>query len=166
MINCKAFYKAQTASCLKGNHSSFPSLRLWSKTILTEINKNIRTFTFKVLQGCTSWASRNGAVQMFFSDNEQKHVYFAGKSVKSVSSLAVLREHIIFNAKWIEVHKMREVFRAKLWIIFFASFCWLWQFLLKNLKLKKNSDDVHWIVWKNIKQLYTWKNVFKKNNSK
>ena len=66
MINCKAFYKAQTASCLKGNHSSFPSLRLWNKNFLTEINRNIRTFTFKVLQGCTSWASRNGAVQMFF----------------------------------------------------------------------------------------------------
>ena len=35
------------------------------------------------------------------------------------------------------------------WVIFFASFCWLWDFLLENLKIKKNSDDVHWIVWTN-----------------
>ena len=48
------------------------------------------------------------------------------------------------------------------WVIFFGSFCWLWHFLLNNLKWKRNSDDVHWNVFKNIKKLYARKNIFKK----
>ena len=53
---------------------------------------------------------------------------------------------------------MREVFRAKLYCKMNNLFC---QFLLalvvsaKKSEIKKNSDNVHWIVWKNIKQLYT-----------
>ena len=38
----------------------------------------------------------------------------AGKSVKSERFLVVLQEHIIFNVKWVEVHKMSEFFWAKL----------------------------------------------------
>ena len=38
---------------------------------------------------------------------------FAGKFVKSERS--VLRQHIIFNVKRVEVHKMSEVFLAKLY---------------------------------------------------
>ena len=48
------------------------------------------------------------------------------------------------------------------WAIFFPSFCWLWDFLLENLKLKRNSEDVHWYIWVNIKQFYTRNNIFKK----
>ena len=33
---------------------------------------------------------------------------------------------------------------------------------LENLKIKKNSDDVHWNVWTNIKMLCDWNNIFKK----
>ena len=165
MINCKAFYKAQTASCLKGNHSSFPSLRLWSKNFLAEINKNKRTFTFKVLQGCTSWGRQKMVQCKCFFWQRTETCLLCWKICKSVSFLAVLQEHIIFNVKWVEVHKMREVFRAKLYCKMNNPFRW---FLLaltvsaKKSEIKKNSDDVHWIVWKNIKQLYTWKNVFKK----
>ena len=54
-------------------------------------------FTFKVLQECSSWASRNGAVQMFLLT--QNRIMFAVKFVKSENFWAVLREHIIFNAK-------------------------------------------------------------------
>ena len=35
---------------------------------------------------------------------------FAGKIVKSEEFLAMLREHATFNAKWVEVHKISEVF--------------------------------------------------------
>ena len=31
-----------------------------------DICSNIQTFAFQVLRECSSWASRNGAVQMFF----------------------------------------------------------------------------------------------------
>ena len=40
---------------------------------------------------------------------------FAGKFVKSERFLAVLREHIIFNVKRVEVRKMTEVFGVKLY---------------------------------------------------
>ena len=55
--------------------------------------------------------SRNGAVQMFFLTPNRN--MFAGKFVKSDRLLAVLREHIIFNIKWVEVHKMKEVYWAE-----------------------------------------------------
>ena len=84
--NCKTFYEAQTSSCLKKiihpprtpipPHKSL--LRLWSKNFLAEISRNIHTFAFTLLQECSSWASRNGAVQMFFDTNQM----FAGKFVK------------------------------------------------------------------------------------
>ena len=41
-------------------------LNLWNKNFLREVYRNIQTFAFKVLQESSSWASGNGAVQMFF----------------------------------------------------------------------------------------------------
>ena len=35
-------------------------------------------------------------------------------------------------------------------------------FLLENLKINENSDDVHWNVWTNIKTSYARNNIFKK----
>ena len=29
-------------------------------------------------------------------------------------------------------------------------------------KIKKNSDDVHWNVWTNVKKFYAWNNIFRK----
>ena len=56
------------------------------------------------------------------------------------------------------------------WVIFFASFCCLWDFLLENQKLTKNSGNVHWNVWTNIKsRIPETKIIFpkkKKKNSK
>ena len=45
------------------------------------IYRNIQTFVFKVLQECSSWTSKNGAVQMFFMAPNRN--MFAGKFVKS-----------------------------------------------------------------------------------
>ena len=81
MKNCKSFYEIQTANRLQETiqHSPNPLpsdkifLRLWSKNVLTEIYINIQTFAFEVLQECSSWASRNGAVQMFSSDTKQNN---------------------------------------------------------------------------------------------
>ena len=64
-------------------------LRLWNKNFLTDIYRNIQTFAFKVLQECSSWASRNGAVQLFFLTPNRN--MFAGKFVKSERFLAVFR---------------------------------------------------------------------------
>ena len=105
MKNCKTFCKTQTGNRLKEiiqPPPSHPSLdktlqRLWNKYFLTEIYRNIQTFAFKVLQECSSWASRNGAMQIFFLTPNRN--IFAGNFVKSERFLVVLREHIIFNVK-------------------------------------------------------------------
>ena len=39
---------------------------------------------------------------------------------------------------------------------YFATFCWLWNFLLENLKLKKYSDDVHWTNMKTFQITRFW----------
>ena len=65
---------------------------------------------------------------------------FTGKFVKWERFSAVLREHIISDVKWIEVRNMSEVFWAKLYFKIsdlLSTFCWLWHFLLENLKSKK-----------------------------
>ena len=66
---------------------------------------------------------------------------FAGKFVKLERLMAVLQEHIIFNIKWVEVRETSEVFWVKLYCKMrdiFASFCWLRDFLVENLKLNPN----------------------------
>ena len=88
-------------------------LPLWNKNFLTEVYRNIKIFAFKVLQKCSSWASRNGTVpflHMFFLTSSTE--MFAGKFIKRKRFLAMLREHIIFNVieVEVEVHKMNEVF--------------------------------------------------------
>ena len=99
-------------------------LRLWNKNVLMETYRNIQTFNFKVLQECSSRASRNGAVQIIFLT--QTRNMFAGKFLKSERLLAVLREYFIFNVKWVEVRKTSEVFWVKPYCKIshlFPSFC-------------------------------------------
>ena len=48
---------------------------------------------------------------------------------------------------WVRLFERKCIVK---WVIFFASLCWLWDFQLENLKLKKNSDDFHSNMWTNI----------------
>ena len=41
-------------------------LRTWNKYFLTEIRRNMQAFAFQALRECSSWTSRNVAVQMDF----------------------------------------------------------------------------------------------------
>ena len=84
-----------------------------------------------MLQESNYWASRMGAVQIFFLTPNRN--MSAGKFVKWE------REDIIFNVKWVEVRKIVERNCIVKRVIFFASFCWLWDFLLENLKLRKKT---------------------------
>ena len=105
--NCKTFYESQTASLPKEIIQPPPTdkilLRLLNKNFFTEIQRDIQTFAFKVLQECGSWASRNRAVQMFFLTPNRN--MFAGKFLSPERFLAALREHTAFNVKWVEVRK-------------------------------------------------------------
>ena len=110
------------------------SLSLWDRNFRTKINRNIKKFTFLMLwvYKCSSWASRNCTVQVFFL-----------KCTRNIRNmfLIVLREYIFHNFEWAEVHKIREVFWVKVrvkWVIFLASFCWLVDFLPTNFKLIDN----------------------------
>ena len=129
-------------------------LRLQNKYFYKEIYRNIQTFAFKVLQECSSWASRNGAVQISFLTLHKN--MSAGKFVKSERFLAVLQEHIIFNVKWVEVRKMSEVFWAKLYckkiVTCFASFCFCW-FWDRTSEIKKK------LWWCPLEHLDKYKNA-------
>ena len=96
-------------------------LRLWNKNFITEIYRNIQVFTFKIVQECGFWASKNGAVQVLFLIPNRD--MFAGKFVKSERVLEVFREHIIFNVKWVEIPKMSEVFWTKPYCKMSDLFC-------------------------------------------
>ena len=86
MKNCKIFHEAQTVNRLKEIIQPPPTqpgkilLRLWNKNFLKDIDRNIQTFAFKVLQEYSSWVSRNGVVQMFFLTPTKNML--AGKFVK------------------------------------------------------------------------------------
>ena len=51
---------------------------------------------------------------MFFLTPNRSNM-FAGKFVKLERFLTVLRGHIIFNVKWLEIRKMSDFFWAKLY---------------------------------------------------
>ena len=56
------------------------------------------------------------------------------------------------------------------WVIFFPSFCWLWDFLLKNLKLKKTTSNLRFLIiyclvqilsfWDCFRMFWWWRYVF------
>ena len=131
-----------------GNYSAFPQpipirktvTTSLEKKILTEIYRNMQTFVFKVPQKCSSWASRNGAVQIF-SLTPSRNIS-AGKYLKSERFLAVLREHVFSMSSELRFAKSVRSFAQNCIVIFFASFCWLCGFLPENLKLIRNSEDV------------------------
>ena len=60
MKNCQKLYEAQTASHLKEviqpplnpRPSNKTLLRLWNKSFVTEMYRNVKTFAIKVLQEC------------------------------------------------------------------------------------------------------------------
>ena len=61
-----------------------------------------------MLQNCSSWASKNDAVQMLFLTPNRN--MFVGKFVKSERVLAVLREQFVVNIMLVEICKMGEIF--------------------------------------------------------
>ena len=112
-------------------------LRFWNKNSLTEIYRNIHTLAFKVLQECSSWMSRNGAMQIFFSPNRKM---FAGKFIKWEQFSVVLRGHISFNVKWVVVRRTKEFFEWNCivkWVILFASFFLALRFFARKPEIKR-----------------------------
>ena len=121
-------------------------LRLWNKNFVTEIYRK-----------SSFWAFRNGALQMFYLTPNQTHVCW--KTCKVSKTFGCVTGYIFYNVKLVEVCKMSEVFRAKLYCkmsYLFASFCWFWDFLPETLKWIKSKiwDFESFIWWSNFLGLF------------
>ena len=98
-------------------------LLLWNKITLAEMYRNIQTFAFKELEECSSWASRNGAVQMHFLTPNRN--IFPGKFLSQkgfwlyCGSILISTSSELLFVKWVRVFEQNCI--AK-WVIFFASF--------------------------------------------
>ena len=141
MKNCKTFYEAQKTSrvneIIQLPSNPPPSDKILLPLFLrryTEINGHLLSKCFKnaVLGVKKRWSAN------VFSDTMSSELRFI---------------------KWVRFFERNCIVK---WVIFFASFCWLWDFLLENLKLKRNSEDVRWYIWANARKLYARNNIFKK----
>ena len=105
MKNCKTFYEAQTVSRLKEIIQPPPNppqlykilLSLWNKLFLTEITEIYRHLRSKCFKYAVLGGQEMAQCKCFFLTPNRN--MFTGKFVKSERSLAVLREHIIFDIK-------------------------------------------------------------------
>ena len=100
----ETFYEAQIVSRLKEIIQPPPDksfLRLWNKSFLTEIYRNIQTFVFQVLLGRLEM----GQCKYFFWHQPEACLL---ENLFKAKFLAVLRENIFCNIEWVEVRKMSE----------------------------------------------------------
>ena len=70
----------------------------------TQIYIHLLSKCFKNAVGVKKWCCT-----IFFSDTKQKHVFWKICIIRKV--FGFLREYIVFNAKWVEVCKMSDLFR-------------------------------------------------------
>ena len=91
----------------------------------------------------------------------------AEKFLKTERFLAVLQQHTIFNIKWVEVRKMNDFYRAKLYCKMNDLFPW--SLLALRLSARKpETKKKLWkcpYIWANIKlckAVYARNNIFKK----
>ena len=103
--------------------------------------------------GVKKWYSAN-----VFSDIEQKYVCWKGFWLCCKSILFSTSSELRF-VKWVRFFEQNCIVK---WVIFFATFWWLWDFLLENLILKKTLIS----IWTNIKKLYVRNNILKKKTYK
>ena len=156
MKNYKTFYETKTASHLQEITQPSPNpppsdkmlLRLWKKNLLWRYTEIYRIFTFKVLAvlgshemvfcKCFLWhRAETCLLENFYS---QKGFWLYYESI--LFSMSSESRSVI----WVMFFERNCIVR---WAIFFPSFCWLWDFLLENLKWKRNSKDVRWYIWAN-----------------
>ena len=155
MKNCKRFYETQTASHLQESFSLSPNhphqikcYHVFGKEIFlrryTEIHRHLLSKYFEnavlgrqemVQCRCFLWHQAETCLLILFSISSEPRF-----------------------VKWVMFFERNCIVK---WAIFFASFCWLWDFLLQNLKSKRNYKDFHWYIWTNA----TKYNIFKKRNN-
>ena len=124
MENCKTFYEVQIASHLKEIiqpplnpliffHQIKPYYVSGTSIFLQGYTEIWRHFLSKCFKNAVLGRREMVQCKCFFLTPNRNN--FAGKFAKSERFLAVLREHIIFNVKWVKVQKISEVFWGNLY---------------------------------------------------
>ena len=106
------------------------------QNFLREIYRNIQTFAFKVLQESSSWASGNGAVQMFFLTPNRSIFFWKILKMRKFFGCVLGAYYFQFQRSWDLQNEwgFSEKNCIVKWVIFVTSFFWLWDFLLQNLE--------------------------------
>ena len=113
-------------------------LRLWGKNFLTEMYKNIQTLHFKLFKNAVLGRQEMVQCKCFFWHQAEYvcwKICWKGFWMCCGSILFSISSEFRF-IKWVSFFKQNWIVK---WVIFFANFCWLCDFLLKNLKSKKNT---------------------------
>ena len=97
---------------------------------------NLRTLALKVFREFSSWASKNAASAFF--DTKQNHVCWKfWKVSKFFGCIARVYFFIMLRGlrfvQWVRFFERNCIVKR---VTFFASFYWVWDFLLENLKWK------------------------------
>ena len=130
MKNCKTFYEGQTVSLVKEiiqplHHPSLNQIKSYygsgAKIFLRRYTEIYRHLLSKCFRNAVLERQEMMQCKFFFLTPNRKML--AGTFVKLERFLAVLQGHIIFNVKWVEVHKMSEIFWAKLYRKTSELFC-------------------------------------------
>ena len=125
----------------------------------TEIYRYLLSKRFKnPVLGCQEIVHCNFFFFFFFCDAIQKHICWKMGWVYCGIILFSMPSKLGFIT-WVKLFEQNCIVK---WVTFFASFCCLWDFMLRNLKLKKTPDVVHRNGWMDIKKLYARNNIFKK----
>ena len=139
MKKCKTFYETQKTSCLKEIIQPPPTppshqMKFYNDLLrrYTEIYRHLLSKCFK---NAVLGRQEMGQCKCFFWHQTESCL------VEHLERfLAVLWESILFSMsvkfkfiKWVRFFEPNCIVN---WLIFFTSFCWLWDFLPENLKLK------------------------------
>ena len=117
-------------------------LHLWNKIFLRRFTGISRQLLCKCFSKVVIGRLEKVQCKWCFSDTNQKHVRW---KIYKVRCLTVLQDFIFImlnelrSLKWVRFFERNCISK---WVIFFASFCWLWDFLPENLKLIKSKYEV------------------------
>ena len=134
--NFKTFRSPKQWSAWRKVFSTPPNksfIRLWSKNFQMDIYRNIQTFAFQVLRDAVLGRLERVQCKCFFWHQTETCFWLCCEGIFFIM-LSVLK-----FVKWVRFFVRNSIVK---WI-FFASFCWLWDFLPENLKLV---NKLHFLV--------------------
>ena len=121
MKKFKTFYKVQVAANRSKEIIQFPPDKGWRKIFSLKYTEIYRHLLSKCFKDAAPQRLEMVQCKCFFLAPTRNML--AGKFVKRVRSLAVLREYIFYKVEWVEIRKMSKVFWAKIYCKMSDLFC-------------------------------------------